>query len=219
MSGSSLAEALGDFMQIQGVYGVMLQQGPKVVLNRFPRVFSVNKLDQLASSIHEMEIGYQHVQRNVTQFLFAFNGGNLLIVGEDISSGTLNFKRGFLTFMLEDCKVIPFLITAARGFFSDFGKSVSSHLPRATGKIRLENEQWFQFQSGLAHLLGKVIGSAQSKKLIDRVKTSLQIAPTQGLPGTRFREFAMAVLLEIPNRSKQEALRREVEALLAQFSN
>jgi len=39
----------------------------------------------------------------------------------------------------------------------------------------------------------------------------------KGIPPTRFRELGLSLVLEIPNRSKQATLRKEVEAIINKF--
>lgn len=221
MSGQiSYKEALQDLLKIDGVYGVLLVQSDKVLLNLMPSFFTVNKIDTLSSAIYEMASGFENVQRNTEQFIFSYSGGILACILEPVIVGKVNYKRHGIIFLVENLNVIPFLSSAAVLYLRDHKNDLAQRMPRATSRIPLvNNSEWKRFQEAINKVVGKVLGSATLQRFTERVLTSIGANSEMGLPKPRFREYAMAVLLEIPNRSKQEALRPEINEILKQFEN
>ncbi len=214
----SYKDALGDLLKVDGVYGVLLIQANRVHTNLMPSFYSVNKIDTLAATAHEMASGFEGVMRTPEQFIFCYSGGILVCVFEPVILGKVNKKRHGIIFLVEDLKVVPFLCSAAVLFLRDYRDALKGSMPEAKGRVPLvNNSEWEQFQAAISKVVGKVMGFGVAQRFSDRVLASLGASAEMGLPKVRFREYAMAVILEIPNRHKQEVLRPEIDEILSQF--
>ncbi|MEM6884375.1 MAG: hypothetical protein AAF571_05030 [Verrucomicrobiota bacterium] len=214
MSGD-IRESLHSLYKMRGVIGICLHRGPDVIENLFPRAFSQHRVEDFCSAIFDLLDGYIQAGRDYEEICLKFNGG---------ITYSVNHQKNIISFLLEDATIIPLLGSASHTFLKDHQNDI--HLPKpAQGtdskpkEETMDPEVWNEFHKQLMGIMNKVIGGATSEKLVGRMLASMGSTIDKGLPPSRFRELGLSVVLEIPNRSKQAALRGELDTILNHFAD
>lgn len=206
-----IRESLHSFNQMRGVIGICLHTGPDVVENLFPRAFSQQRVESFCAAIYDLFDGYRQAGRDYTEVCLKFNGG--------ITYSTC-FQGNTVSFLLEDTSMVPLLGTAAHTFLKDNLDHINLPKPApgpSQKTVSLNMSLWKDYHTQIVGVMGKVIGAASSEKLMARMLASMGTTAQEGLPPARFRELGLSLVLEIPNRSKQSTLRKEIEDILSTF--
>lgn len=208
-------ESLKSLTEMHSVIGVCLHTDSHIISNFFPRAINNQRVNSFVQVIQEMSLGYSSVGRKVSQFCFGYNGGAVLVLTAD---------NIFLSFLLEDISSVPFLVNTGSVFIKDHSNKISSPQPPITEESesgnsgpKIDAEVWSNYKTSLHEMISKVVGTASSQKLMKRVVASVGGDLESGLPKERFRELGVSLILEIPNRSKQAALRPELDELLKKY--
>lgn len=199
-------ESLTSLLDVGSVIGVCLHREGRLITNHFPRAISQSRVEGFSEAVDEMLSGYRVVGREIEQFVLSFNGGTVLIVAHD---------NACVSFLLEDMSTTSFLRSTALAFLRDNLDAISAPAPAAKESTDVDEKAWELYHAQLLALMGKVMGSAQVEKVFARVMKSIGASESEVLPKSRFRELGVSLILEIPNRSKQTALRTELDAILA----
>lgn len=201
-------DSLQSLKEMPGVLGVMLARQQRVVSNFFPKAISSGRIDQLAQCIHELMGGYRAVDREVDQVCISLNGGTVLVVGHEDAT---------LAFLLDDISGLPFLGSTGLTFLRDNYSQIDSPTLPARATESADPALWADYRKRLLAMMGKVMGSSQAEKLLARVIKSMGADPDEGLAQPRFRELGVSLIIEIPNRAKQTALRPELDEILHRY--
>ena len=199
-------EEIAQWLQQPGVQGVVFHRGDKVAANHFPRLYGGAAVEEMCAAIAHGSSAYARVGRNLTQQILHFAEGTLLILAfAPMTAAALpaqgNVPWPFLTFLLDGPEAAARLLGPARAFLLQ--------------QSRVDHEAWQKFESELAHILAKVINHAQGQKLISRVQKAFAPDQSGGLPRGKFADFGAAIVREIPNRAKHEALLASITKLIA----
>jgi hypothetical protein len=210
---SDIRESLQSLQRIRGVIGVCLHFGPNVVENLFPKAFGQNRVDDLCMAVHDFFEGYKKTGRVYNELCIKFNGGTVYSVDDN---------NHMLSYLLEDITPVPLIGSASQIFLKDNKGKIRLPLPASHNHAAVEvinPAVWAQFQQQLIGVMGKVIGTSSSRQLLARILASMGGTMEQGVPASRFKELALSLVLEIPNRSKQEVLRSEIDSIIKNINS
>jgi hypothetical protein len=202
-------EEITNWLQQPGVQGLVFHRGEKIAVNHFPRLYGTAAIEEMCGSIASACSAYARVGRNLTQQIIQFAEGTLLILASPPAGNALPDPEmvtwPFVTFLLDTPDAAPRLLGPARAFLVQ--------------QSRIDQEAWLKFEKELATILAKVINRAQGQKLISRVQKSFAPDQSGGLPRGKFADFGAALIREIPNRAKHDALHASITKLIANLDS
>jgi len=196
---------------MRGVIGICLHCGPDMIENLFPLAFSQQRVESFCRAVHDLFEGYYQAGRNYNEICLEFNGGITYSIHEE---------GNIISLLLEDTSTVSLLGTAAHTFLKDNQNHINLPKPApgpSAKTVSLNIKLWNEYHDQIMGVMSKVIGAATSEKLMKRMLSNMGTAMEKGIPPTRFRELGLSLVLEIPNRSKQATLRKEVEAIINKF--
>lgn len=196
----SLGRLLTDLYAQPGVCGACLQVRDTVLIHDLP--YSDDRIAGLAKRIDRLIAGYENVGRSIWQICAGFEKHRLLILCRSNTRLSILLKpeidpaliAGRATRLLMEVEIADAAPPPA-------AQPVEHAASVAVDTPGLPREDFERLVGGL---LSRVTGSSTAAKLIQR-----ELAPRNG--ATRFpleeaRQLGLAVLENIPNRGKREAL-------------
>lgn len=232
MSLNSLIASVAALQRLEGVAGILLFKGRNTVHKQLP--FSEGRALDLMDVLGQMLEGYQQVRRKIRQVYLEFDGASLLLVIQDEvvlaflltarADPDLAFSAAIV--LLEDhADVLAGLSTAAaasRPLAQDGVEELVATTPRAlrqlTDKADAVMNQWGAVRRHVEALLGRVMGRAQVTMMIDRVLARRGTNDPYRLPPHELRNLAVALIDQVPNTAKRQALTSELESVLAELN-
>ncbi len=204
-------EDLQPFLELPGVRGACLHRGAQVAVAMFPEAEGVAGAQALAGAITETFTAYCQIGRPVTQGFFAFPENSVLTVTALPKSAPLGgaenprpLSEAFLTFLLENREAVPGLISPARAYL--------------TRLARADAELWLRFREDLLRIIGRVLNRAQCHNVMAKILMQEQVPAGGGVGPDRFIQVGRAMIREIPNQAKHEALFSELDAAVARLT-
>lgn len=215
--------------RLSGVAGVLLRKGGNQLANHMP--FPDVRTLELGEQVGQMAAGYQTVNRQVRQVLVSYDAGALLVMMQADAQ---------LVLLLTSRANLDAISNAASVFLKDHemdlegvspdkrtpefrdpnapkevvvtGSAVSSNGARLREEMRLpEFSRWPEVRKALEKVMAKVMGRAQVQSLISRVSAGALHGEAPRLSTEDAKNLARAVLGQVPNRSKRDALLSELE--------
>lgn len=201
MSLVDLEHKLRDFMNLPSVIGLVLQLKSDVVISLFPKTIGSNRVARMCENIYMLWRGYEQAARTLNYICFEFDGTTLLTVWHE---------NAIISFSCHGVDAAEMLATTAGAFLSDNLEIIKVPSPNSAVDIPAAPEEWKSCISGIVRILQRVISEPQAMKLIERVVQRMHYNMKEGIPRVQFRELALEITLEIPNRSKQAALKADL---------
>ena len=186
----------------------------------------------LQAIIGQMMEGYRQVRRKMRQVYLEFDGGTLLILVQDeatlvllltgradtdlVASAAgvlLNDHAIVLAQLSGDASVGP--AKTADGI-EELVVTSPRRIQEMTDKAEPVVNNWGQIRKQLEGILGKVMGRAQLSMMIDRTLVKRGTPDPYGLSGADVRKLATALVDQVPNSTKRQALMSELETVLAE---
>ncbi|TDU73382.1 hypothetical protein EI77_01852 [Prosthecobacter fusiformis] len=228
MTLNSLIAAVAALQRLEGVAGVMLFKGRNTIHRHMP--FSEGRSLDLTDTLGQMLDGYRQVRRKIRQVYLEFDGGVLMALTQD---------ECVLVFLLTNRADADLAASAATVLLNDYA-SLMARLPTEAGasmprtqdgieelvvsnprrlqemteKAEVVVNNWGQVRKQVESLLGKVMGRAQLTMMIDRVMARRGIQDPYRLPPAEIRKLAEALIEQVPNTTKRQALLSELDTLL-----
>ena len=229
MDHSSLITAIASVQRLEGVAGAMMFKGRNAIHKHMP--FSDGRTLDVMDVLGEMLDGYRQVKRRIRQIFFQFDGGVLLVLVQEQSA---------LVFFLTSRSDSDLVASAGTVLLRDYAAylaglsdqagtaraptngSVVEELiattPRSEQQIsRAESARvnnWGSLRKQIEALLGKVMGRAQVNMMIDRIIIKRGIDDPYRLPFAETKALAIALIEQVPNTTKRQALLSELESVL-----
>lgn len=231
MDHSSLITAIASVQRLEGVAGAMMFKGRNAIHKHMP--FSDGRTLDVMDVLGEMLEGYRQVKRRIRQVFFQFDGGVLLALVQDqtalvfflTSRSDADMVASAGTVLLRD--FAPYLAgvsdqAGATPVASSSGSSVEELIaatPRSAAQQIARTEvarvnNWGSLRKHIEALLGKVMGRAQVNMMIDRVIAKRGIDDPYRLPFVELKALAIALIEQVPNTAKRQALLSELDAVL-----
>jgi hypothetical protein len=233
MNHSSLITAIASVQRLEGVAGAMLFKGKNAIHRQMP--FSDGRALDLMDVLAEMLDGYRQVKRRIRQVYLQFEGGALLILVQEQTA---------LVFFLTSRSDVDLVASAGTVLLRDFAGYLASAsdrsgatpalngshteeliaaTPRSAQQLALKDEarvnNWGTLRKQIESLLGKVMGRAQVNMMIDRVILKRGIDDPYRLPFADLKALAVALIEQVPNTAKRQALMSELESVLVEHQN
>jgi hypothetical protein len=230
MTLNALIAAVGSLQRLEGVAGVMLFKGENTVHKQMP--FSDGRALDLREIVGQMLDGYRQVRRKMRQIYLEFDSGILLLLIQGDSALVLiltaradsDLVSSAGTALLNDHALI------LNDLPSHAGASVSRNedgieelivtspkrIQEMTEKAEPVASNWGQVRKLIESILGKVMGRAQLSMMIDRTLVKRGTPDPYSLSATEVRKLAVALIDQVPNSTKRQALMSELENLLDQ---
>ncbi|GAA5143582.1 hypothetical protein GCM10023213_31740 [Prosthecobacter algae] len=229
MTLNSLIAAVAALQRLEGVAGVMLFKGRNTIHRQMP--FSEGRALDLTDILSQMLDGYRQVRRKMRQIYLEFDGGVLLVLIQEESvlvflltaRGDADLAASAATVMLTDYAALLTSLSAEPGASTPRNEDgieelvVTSprRLQEMTDKAEVVVNNWGQVRKQVESILGKVMGRAQLTLMIDRVMARNGIQDPYRLPPAEVRKLAEALIGQVPNTTKRQALLSELHTLLA----
>lgn len=237
---ADLSAATLHLYRITGVVGLLLMKGGTQLANHMP--FADVRTHELGAHVTQMAAGYEQVKRRVRQVLMAFDSGSLLIVMKeqiqlalmltpqaDLDKASIA-AGAFLTDYAAQLDAAAPLARLEMAQETVLEKSRPESGPvivpvafAADEPVREQaiiaepaNDAWPKVHAILDTILGKVMGSAQATRLITRMSEARHGTDAASVNPAEARALARAVLEQVPNRAKRDALLSELEHALAE---
>jgi hypothetical protein len=237
-----LSAATLHLYRITGVVGLLLMKSGNPLANHMP--FADVRTHELGAHVTQMAAGYEQVKRRVRQVLMAFDSGSLLIVmKEQIQLALMLTPHADLdkaslaagAFLTDYAAQLEAAAPSAKlQKESEQEKSRPASRPE-TGPVVVPvafpadgpvlekallaeplHDAWPKVSAILDTILGKVMGSAQATRLISRMSEARHGKDTSSISPAEAKALARAVLEQVPNRAKRDALLSELEQALAE---
>ena len=233
MTNSALVTALASLQRLEGVAGSLLYKGRNVVHRQMP--FSEGRTHDLIQVLSEMLEGYWQVNRKIRQLFMQFDGGSLLVLVQErsvlvffltsrsdtdliASAGTVLMRDFALALAELDEDAVAVANTAAPQIEELIVTTPRMAQQRAQQKDEARITNWGTLRKQLEALLGKVMGRAQVVSMIDRLIAKQGIDDPYRAQPAQLRALAEAVINQVPNTAKRNALMSELEPILAEHS-
>lgn len=229
MTLNSLIAAVAALQRLEGVAGVMLFKGRNTIHRQMP--FSEGRALDLTDILSQMLDGYRQVRRKMRQIYLEFDGGVLLVLIQEESvlvflltaRGDADLAASAATVLLTDYAALLTSLSAEPGASTPRNEDgieelvVTSprRLQEMTDKAEVVVNNWGQVRKQVESILGKVMGRAQLTLMIDRVMARNGIQDPYRLPPAEVRKLAEALIGQVPNTTKRQALLSELHTLLA----
>ena len=229
MTLNSLIAAVAALQRLEGVAGVMLFKGRNTIHRQMP--FSEGRALDLTGILSQMLDGYRQVRRKMRQIYLEFDGGVLLVLIQEESvlvflltaRGDADLAASAATVLLTDHATLLTSLSAEPGASTPRNEDgieelvVTSprRLQEMTDKAEVVVNNWGQVRKQVESILGKVMGRAQLTLMIDRVMARSGIQDPYRLPPAEVRKLAEALIGQVPNTTKRQALLSELHTLLA----
>ncbi|CAN5573995.1 hypothetical protein BH09VER1_BH09VER1_31500 [soil metagenome] len=182
-----------------GVTGACLQLGGTMLIHDLP--YSDTRVTNLAERIDTLVASYESVGRTIWQICAGFENFRLLVLVHSTMRLTLMIHpdmdpglagaRG-MHLLMEAKNHAPPPVPIVKEAPSD-----GSHIERQ------------EFEKLVAGLMGRVTGSAQAARLIQRELATQKLNGSTMLPKEEARRIGITILDYIPNRGKRAALSSE----------
>ncbi|MEM6820795.1 MAG: hypothetical protein AAF558_02475 [Verrucomicrobiota bacterium] len=196
---------LRDFLNFPTVVGVCLQKGHEPVVSLFPKTIGTNRVTSLCENLYSFWEGYMNSARQLEYICFEFDGILLVIIG---------YKDALLSFSCHNDEAVEMLTSAGKTYLRDNIDMIALPSPSAVSEMPPDPETWQNCVAGITACLHRLLSAPQAKNLIARVVENMGYTMEEGVPYSRFRELVLEIALEIPNRSKQEALKNDLISLI-----
>jgi hypothetical protein len=240
---SDLSAATLHLYRITGVVGLLLMKSGNPLANHMP--FADVRTNELGAYVSQMTAGYDQVKRRVRQVLMAFDSGTLLIVMKeqiqlalmltpqaDLDKASLA-AGAFLTDYAaqldaaaptaklekekEPEKPRPVVVKPESGpVMVPVAVAVDEPVREKALIAEPLHDVWPKVTAILETILGKVMGHAQAVRLISRMSEAKHGKDVSVINLTDARALARAVLEQVPNKAKRDALLSELEHTLAE---
>lgn len=224
----TLSAALNDLHRFGPVTGACLLHKDFIVANHLP--FSDKKMNLVCGTVTEMCNGYQSVGRPISEYYFGFDGCQMLvqcagpfrlIILTEITADPDQIGMAARHFLHANAATLNQLDPASlteKVKMPKPKKTAPSESQRAMVSVLEDVEQeapeaWQAFRDDLTYVLVQVLGSAQSKRLINRVVKEHGYGRQVPLQ-VDFASIARAVVAKVPNRSRQRSLQSVVDEML-----
>jgi hypothetical protein len=229
MTPNTLIAAAASLQRLDGVAGVILFKGKNTVHKQMP--FSDGRSLDLQAIIGQMVEGYRQVRRKMRQIYLEFDGGTLLIVIQEesvlvllltaradadlvASAAAVLLNDQALTLAQLSTETSAATLKTADGI-EELVVTSPRRLQEMTDKAEPVVNNWGQIRKQLEGILGKVMGRAQLSMMIDRTLVKRGTPDPYSLPGAEVRKLAVALVEQVPNSTKRQALMSELETVLA----
>jgi len=230
MTLNSLIAAVAALQRLEGVAGVMLFKGRNTVHKQMP--FSEGRALDLQDGLSQMLDGYRQVRRKMRQIYLEFDGGVLLVLVQDTAvlvflltaRADADLAASAATVLLNDhAPLLAQLSTEPGASTSRSNDGIEElvftsprRLQEMTEKAEPVVNNWGQVRKLIEGILGKVMGRAQLTMMIDRTLTKRGTPDPYRLPPAEIRKLAAALIDQVPNTAKRQALKSELETVLAE---
>ena len=230
MNVNSLIGAVAALQRLEGVAGVMLFKGRNTVHKQMP--FSEGRALDLMDVLGQMLEGYRQVRRKMRQVYLEFDGGTLLVLIQDetilvfllTARADADLAASAASVLLNDHSLIltqlsteaADSVSRAHDGIEELVVSSPRRLQEITDKAEVVVNNWGQVRKQVESILGKVMGRAQLSMMIDRVMAKRGVQDPYRLPPAEVRKLAEALIEQVPNTTKRQALMSELETLLAE---
>lgn len=230
MTLNSLIAAVAALQRLEGVAGVMLFKGRNTVHKQMP--FSDGRALDLREIVGQMLDGYRQVRRKMRQVYLEFDGGVLLLLIHEESTLVLlltaradaDLVASAGTVLMNDhAPMLAELTTDVGASVSRAADGIEELIVTSPRRIQEMTEKaepvvnnWGQVRKLLEGILGKVMGRAQLSMMIDRTLTKRGTPDPYSMPASEVRKLAVALIDQVPNTTKRQALMSELETVLAE---
>ncbi|RBP45851.1 hypothetical protein DES53_102234 [Roseimicrobium gellanilyticum] len=237
---AELSAATLHLYRITGVVGLLLMKSGNQLANHMP--FADVRTNELGAHVMQMAAGYGQVKRRVRQVLMLFDSGTLLIVMKeqiqlalmltpqaDLDKASLAAGAFLMDYAAQLDAAAP---TAKLEKEPEKPKPVAkpesdpvvvpvafaAEEPVREKALMAEpvHEAWPKVTAILESILGKVMGNAQAVRLINRMSEAKHGNDVSKISPADAKVLARAVLEQVPNKSKRDALLSELDHALAE---
>ncbi len=228
MTLNALIAAVASLQRLDGVAGVMLFKGRNTIHRHMP--FSEGRALDLTDTLGQMLDGYRQVRRKMRQVYLEFDGGVLLVLIQDetvlvyllTGRADADLAASAATVLLNDHATLLAGLSMEPGAstprtqdgIEELVVSSPRRLQEMTDKAEGVVNNWGQVRKQVESILGKVMGRAQLSMMIDRVMARRGISDPYRLSPTEVRKLAEALIEQVPNTSKRQALLSELDTLM-----
>lgn len=205
---------------VRGLKGYTLQVGGRVLVNQLPAEVHAAG-EGVSKLLREFLQAYHDYNRPVRQASFETKLGVLVVLREPDPPAPLppTSEPALLALLAADADCVPALITAGTALLARCGSRVRN-LP--TDLFAAYNappdSDWTFFKTDLLQMIAKVVGSAQSERLLTRVLTEMSLDRGAAVKNQDFKRVGEALIAAVPNRARQDFLREELNHLLSDFA-
>jgi hypothetical protein len=238
---SDLTAATLHLYRITGVVGLLLTKSGIQLANHMP--FADLRTTELGEHVTRMADGYSHVKRRVRQVLMLFDSGTLLVVMKDqiqlsllltpqadldkasLSAGAFLADYAAQLEAAAPTSAVPVAVPVAQApkpkvvnddAVAVVPMAISFDEPIREKALPVEDKVWPKVSAILETILGKVMGQAQSTRLIVRTCVEKHGVNAPEIGPAEAKALAKAVLEQVPNRAKRDALLSELEHALTE---
>jgi hypothetical protein len=239
---ADLSAATLHLYRITGVVGLLLMKSGNQLANHMP--FADVRTNELGAHVTQMAAGYEQVKRRVRQVLMAFDSGTLLIVlKEQIQLALMLTPQADLdkaslaagAFLTDYAAQLDAAAPTAKLEKANEPEKPRPAVKPESGPVAIpmafaanesvrekalmaepEFDVWSKVNAILETILGKVMGSAQATRLINRMSEARHGKDVSGITPAEARSLARAVLEQVPNRAKRDALLSEFDHALTE---
>jgi hypothetical protein len=205
---------------VRGMKGYTLQAGTRLLVNQLPaKIHGAG--DGVCTLINEFLNAYHEYGRPVQQACFETAEGVLVVLREAPPAAPLPppSEPTLIAILAEDATAVPSLLNAGSALLTHCGSRLRTLPKDAFGIYNAPpDSDWTYFKTDLMRMIGKVVGSAQSEKLLQRVQAELGLDRGTPVPNAEFKRLGEALIAAVPNRSRQDFLREELNHLLSEFA-
>jgi hypothetical protein len=209
-----LKASLNQLARMPGVLGVAVDFRESTLAEEFQRPYPDADRETLHLLLSHMLGNLESSDREFQEVFFEFRSATLFLAVE---------RDARLVVLLEDREAVSYVSKAAANFLRDnyyllqtsggtsFTES-GQHGPAQAGGD--PQAQWQQFLDKIRALLSKVLGGAQSERLIDRILVQQDLRRSDSVEPDLFYEIGSRIIGEVPNRGRQRALLSELRSYL-----
>ncbi len=224
MSINSLIAAVAALQRLDGVAGVLLYKGRNTIHKQMP--FSEGRTLDLLDTLGTMLDGYKQVRRKIRQVYLEFDGGVLLVLIQDdtvlvyllTARADADLAASAASVLLTDHATLLASLSSdksepatTKDGIEELVVTSPRRIQEMTEKAEATVNNWGALRKQIESLLGRVMGRAQLTMMIDRTLEKRGTPDPYRLPPAELRKLAEALIGQVPNSSKRQALMSELE--------
>jgi hypothetical protein len=205
---------------IRGLKGYTLQAGKRLLVNQLPAQIHGTG-EGVGQLIADFLNAYHEYQRPVQQACFETVEGILVVLREPPPQAPLPppAEPVVISLIAADPSVVSVITATATALLERCSSRIRTMSTEAFDNYNVPpDSDWTYFKADVLVMMSKVVGSAQSERLLSRVMADLGLDRNLAVKNTQFRRLGDALVAAVPNKSRQEFLKSELEHLLADYA-
>ena len=205
---------------VRGLKGYTLQAGSRLLINQLPASLH-GAGEGVSTLLAEFLNAYHDYGRPVQQACFETTSGFLVVLREPPPLPPLPppSEPTLLALLMEDPSALAVVVNAGNALLRNCGSRLRTLTKDMFAVYNAPpDSDWTYYKGDLLQMISKVVGSAQSERLLTRVQTELGLDRGKAVPNSEFKRLGEALVASVPNKSRQVFLREELEHLLSEFA-